>query len=87
LADPATPQNQDTSALPEELIVAAGAAGSVAAAILNAKGKTGLAQIIPLTEQLFASAIRAFTLAHGAPPTVEQFQALLGDVPLVPPTE
>ena len=64
----------------------AGAAGAIASTILTMAGLGSTAALIPLTESLLATAIHAFTVAHGTPPTVAQLQALLGDVPLVPPT-
>lgn len=82
MGNPTTPT---PSALPQELVTAATAAGTIAQTILTIEGEGAIAAAIPLTEQLLATAIQAFTQAHGAAPTVEQLQALLGDVPLVPP--
>ena len=81
-----TPTTPTPSSLPAELLTAAEAAGSIAQSILAAEGNA-VALVIPLTESLLATAIQAWTVAHGAPPTVAQLQALLPDVPLVPPTQ
>lgn len=86
MSTPNTPTPTPTpSALPQELLTAANAAGSIAQAILTTEGDGAIAAAIPLTESLLANAIAAWTQAHGAAPTVAQFQALLGDVPLDPP--
>ena len=82
-----TPPTPAPSAVSQDVIVAASAAGAIAQAILTATGYGAIGAVIPLVEQLFANAIKAFTAANGAPPTVAQLQALLGDVPLVPPTK
>lgn len=74
------------SALPQELIMAAGAAGSLAQTILDADGKQSAAAIVPVAVSLVSTAIAALTAAQGQPVTVAQLQALLGqDVPLVAP--
>ena len=86
MSTPTTP-TPAPSALPQELIVAATAAGSIAQSILTVEGDGAIAAAIPLTEELLINAIAAWTHAHGAAPTMDQWQALLGDVPLVAPTE
>jgi hypothetical protein len=82
----AQPAADSGSGLSVELAAFAAAAGQVAAAILAVTGAGAVAKLIPLTETLLATAIKAWTSAHGAAPTIEQLQALLVDIPLVPPT-
>lgn len=88
MSSPQTPSTPSPtpSALPQEIAVAASAAGAIAQSILTVEGDNTAAAVIPLTEQLLQVAIQAWTQAHGTAPTVAQFQALLGDVPLIAPT-
>jgi hypothetical protein len=75
-----------SSGLSETLIATTSELGMIAQTILTIEGMGAIGDVIPFTEQLLATAIKAWTDAHGVAPTVAQFQALLGDVPLVPPT-
>lgn len=67
-----------------ELTIAAYAAGGIAQAILTALGQGAIASAIPLFESLLATAVNGIIAAGGSPPTLDQWKALLGDVPLVP---
>jgi len=80
-----TPTPAPASSIGSELTIAAYAAGGIAQAILAQIGLAPEAALIPLFESLIATAVKGITAAGGTPPTTAQWQALLGDIPLVPP--